>query len=195
MPDTGAARLRLFIALPCPLTPSIAAALDELRTAQHDPASGLRIVDGATLHITLSFLGAVAAGQVAEVGIALQQLRELSAPQLHIVGAGHFPSALWLGVRQDPLLMKLAENCAGAMRALGFELEARTFVPHVTVARLKARPGFDCAAWANKHRDARWAEGTARTVHLYRSDGTGDGARYSVLHSVTLGARPPALAF
>ena len=28
-------------------------------------------------------------------------LRELSAPQLHIVGAVHFPSALWLGVRPD----------------------------------------------------------------------------------------------
>lgn len=192
MRDAGAPRLRLFIALPCPLTPPIASALEQLRAAQRAPASGLRVVEAATLHVTLAFLGAVPAAQLAAVQAALQQLHGLRPPTLHVAGAGCFKSALWLGVRPEPALAALAASCESAMRALGLELDARPFIPHVTLARLKARPGFDCQAWTDRHRGTHWMEATAGIVHLYRSDTSPGGARYSILHSVTLASTPRA---
>jgi 2'-5' RNA ligase len=190
MPDSAAPQQRLFIALPCPLTPAISSALDELREVQLDPAMGLRIVATDTLHITLGFLGAVTADRIAGIHDAMHELRELPAPQLTIIGAGHFPSALWLGVQQTAslALTTLAQRCDQELRARGFELELRPYRPHVTVARIRNRR-FNHDAWCEAQRDTPWATFTADNVHLYRSDTTSDGARYSVIHSVAL-SRP-----
>lgn len=185
------ARQRLFIALPCPLTPQISSALDELRAAQRDAAAGLRVVAGATLHITLSFVGSVPVERIADIHAAMDMLRELPAPQLAIAGAGIFPTALWLGVQHrdggtSSELVTLAQRCEDELRARGFELERRPYRPHVTIARLRTRPNFDCAAWCEARRDMQWAAFSANTVHLYRSDTRDDGTHYSVIHSVAL---------
>jgi len=186
MPADSAARQRLFVAIPCPLTSNIQHALDELRAAQRDAASGLRVVDAATLHITLSFLGSVTVDRITQLQAALDNLHTLPAPQLVLEGVGHFSSALWLGVAPNPALAKLAARCDASLRALGFELEERPFHPHVTLARLNPRPGFDCKAWCRTHRDTRWVEFAADRVLLYRSETFPEGARYSVIHTVTL---------
>ncbi|MDY6984004.1 MAG: RNA 2',3'-cyclic phosphodiesterase [Pseudomonadota bacterium] len=191
MPGSDASRQRLFIAIPCPLTPAISSALDELRAAQRDPASGLRVVSADTLHITLSFPGSVPAERVADVHEAMAQLRILPAPQLAIRGAGHFSSALWLGVEQpeggtSAALDAIAQRCESELRARGFELECRPFHPHVTVARRRNGGHFDCTAWCERHRDTAWTAFTADAVHLYRSETRDNGSRYSVIHSVAL---------
>lgn len=191
MPGSGASRQRLFIALPCPLTPAIASTLDALRAAQRDRASGLRVVAADTLHITLGFLGSVPAERIVDVHDAMAQLRDVPAPQLAIRGAGHFPNALWLGVADSDggtsaALGTLAQGCETALRARGFALERRPFHPHVTVARLKNAGCFDCAAWCKARRDTTWAALTGGAVHLYRSETLDDGARYSIIHSIAL---------
>lgn len=209
MPAEGAAPQRLFIALPCPLNPSIAAALDALGDAQRDPATGLRVVAADTLHITLAFLGSVPADRIADIHAAMAQLQGIPAPRLAITGAGCFSNALWLGVNEtgtDPAevipLTALAQRCEAALRAHGFTLDRRPFHPHVTLARLRNGPRFGaagcsercseryrewCKEWCNAQRDTAWTEFTAGTVHLYRSETLEGGARYSVIHSIALG--------
>jgi len=188
---SDASRQRLFIAIPCPLTPAIASALDELRAAQRDQASGLRVVASDTLHITLSFLGSVAVERIADIHDAREQLGGLPAPQLVIRGAGHFSSALWLGVEQkdggkSEALGAIAQRCETELRARGFELEHRPFHPHVTIARRRNGGRFDCTAWCERLRRTEWTAFTADTVHLYRSETRDGGSRYSVIHSAAL---------
>lgn len=194
MPGEGADRQRLFIALPCPLSPPIATALDALREAQRDPAAGLRVVAADTLHITLEFLGSVPADRIADIHAAMAQLHDMPAPRLAIAGAGHFPNALWLGVRETGTdtagampLTALVQRCEAMLRAWGFALDRKPFHPHVTVARLRNDARFDCAAWCTGQRATAWAAFTASTVHLYRSETLESGARYSVIHSMALG--------
>lgn len=188
---SDASRQRLFIAIPCPLTPAISSALDELRTAQRDPASGLRVVVADTLHVTLGFLGSVPVERIADIHEAMAQLRGLPAPQLVIRGAGHFSSALWLGVEQpeggtNAALNAVAQRCETALRARDFALERRPFHPHVTVARRRNGGRFDCTAWCERLRNSVWTAFTADTIHLYRSETRDGGSRYSVIHSVAL---------
>lgn len=198
----GAARQRLFLALPCPLTPPIAEALDELRAAQDDPTAGLRVVAADTLHITLSFLGSIPPESIADIRAAMAELRKLPAPQLVIRGAGYFASALWLAVEgagedvtgtegisggESAGLATLAQRCEAALRAHDFELEHRPYLPHVTVARLRHGGTFDCQAWCDKHRTTAWAAFTADALHLYRSETLDGAARYSIVHSIPLG--------
>lgn len=210
MPAEGAPPQRLFIALPCPLSPSIAAALDTLGDVQRDPATGLRVVAADTLHITLAFLGSVPADRIADIHAAMAQLRGMPAPRLAITGAGCFANALWLGVNEtgtDPAevtpLTALAQRCEAALRARGFTLDRRPFHPHVTLARLRTGERCGCAAgcnerrnersnkwcqeWCNAQRDTAWTGFTAGTVNLYRSETLEGGARYSVIHSIALG--------
>ncbi|MGV3593087.1 MAG: RNA 2',3'-cyclic phosphodiesterase [Gammaproteobacteria bacterium] len=194
MPAEGAARQRLFIALPCPLSPSIAAAVDALCEAQRDPAAGLRVVATDTLHITLGFLGSVPADRIPDIHAAMAQLRDMPAPRLVIASAGWFSNALWLGVRESGAdatgvtpLAALAQRCEAALVACGFALDRRPFHPHVTLARLRSDARFDCTAWCTDRRDSVWTAFTASTVHLYRSETLQGGARYSVIHSTALG--------
>jgi len=185
--DANTQPLRLFIALPCPINPAIAAAFDQLAAAQNSDNSGIRCVDPATLHITLKFLGSVAGAQVRDVQAALDAaLRGLTAPTLTLHGAGKFPGALWLGVDDNPGLTHIAQRCDSAMAALGFAPERRRYHPHVTLARMKRKATFDADGWAREHSAKHWGQFDARTVHLYRSDTHPDGARYSVIHAVPL---------
>lgn len=183
-PDDGSQRL--FIALPCPLTPPIDKLLAELRIVQQDAAAGLRVVDANTLHVTLSFLGTVSSEHVTDVHAAMAELHDRPAPQLTLAGAGHFANALWLGVRMNPELAALQQHCEAALRERGFALEERSFRPHVTIARLKRRAGFDRKAWCELQRDLQWAEYGAPALHLYRSELRPEGSRYSVIHSIAL---------
>ena len=178
---------RLFVALPCPLNPRIAAALDELRAAQQAPDSGVRVVHETTLHITLKFLGATPEELVPRICDALDAVvQEQAAFELELAGAGFFHSALWLGVKPQPALTKLAQRCNAAFAPLGFKPDDKGYRPHVTLARLKRNPGFDVKAWSQHLRGSDWGTLDARTVQLYRSETLPTGARYTVMHSVNM---------
>lgn len=180
-------RQRLFVAVPCPLTPQLRTALDELHSAQRAQDAGLRVVNADTLHITLKFLGAAAEAQMPDVVHVLEQaLRDQSSFTVQLTGAGSFHGALWLGVAPQPALTELAQRCNSALDALGFAPEDKAFRPHVTVARFNRNPRFDAKAWMQARRDTVWGELPVRSVHLYRSETLPGGAQYTVLHTTVL---------
>jgi 2'-5' RNA ligase len=183
-------RARLFAALDLPAPVRAELAAFGRAAAAGDPA--LRAVGEDSLHVTLIFLGQRplndidAAGQVVEEaasGVAAPLL-ELGAP-------------LWLSPRRPHVLTVELHDRAGALAALqaavaagfgdalGFEPEARPFLPHVTVARVRrgavarrdelpalpplAEPSFPGEA-----------------VTLYRSRLGGGPARYEPLTRVPL---------
>jgi 2'-5' RNA ligase len=125
----------------------------EIPDAVAGPLLGLmRGVPGASwrprenLHITLQFFGEMDERRAEDLDSLLAELANTVAPlALRLKGAGHFggdkPTALYMGVAQDPGLIHLAQGCARAARRLGLRLPRERYLPHVTMAYLSGLDG------------------------------------------------------
>jgi RNA 2',3'-cyclic 3'-phosphodiesterase len=114
----------------------------EVLTAIQARTAGLEVRGGRPTsvfqwHLTLQFLGDV---ELQSVIVALEGF-EVRGGRVRLGGAGAFPSArrgrvLWIGVAEGTrVLARLANGVAECLAPLGFEPEAREFVPHVTLVR------------------------------------------------------------
>ncbi|HST40002.1 MAG TPA: RNA 2',3'-cyclic phosphodiesterase [Conexibacter sp.] len=185
----GGERVRLFAALDLPSEVREALVAWRAPLLEAEPRL-LRPVVPEALHVTLCFLGQRDASEAEAIGGAM-------------VGAvGHerlddlaLADPLWLPRRSPRVLAvglldgsgalgRLQAGVAAALTAGGwFEPEARPFLPHVTVARVRSR---------GNERAARALAGAtlpplpplafdAAAVTLYRSHLGGGGARYEPL--------------
>ena len=126
--------MRLFVALDLPH--DIRQRLAGLAVS----LQGARWVPPENYHITLRFIGEVAAHQAEEIDLALSILKARGF-SLSLTGVGTFekagrPVALWVGVERNPQLDLLQSKIETACQRTGFEPERRRFIPHVTLARL-----------------------------------------------------------
>ena len=162
--------LRLFDALPCP--PEQAAAICAWRDEQEFDG---RPVSQANLHLTLAFLGAQPAERVDELkplpaGIEGPPFK-LTLDRLITLGRGFVclrPSQV------PPALAWLASTLAERLAAQGIILDARPFLPHLTLLR-QAPERVNGAAPAFSWMVDRFV--------LYQSSNTPDGVRYDELGS------------
>ena len=129
---------RAFVAIPCP--DPVAEALARLQADM--PVA--RTVPRENLHLTLCFLGAVPGSTLEAVHEALSDLRqpavEVALQGLDWLG-GHSPRAVVAQVAPSPALQALQTRVTNACRNAGARIERRRFVPHVTLARLRAGAG------------------------------------------------------
>jgi 2'-5' RNA ligase len=98
-----------------------------------------RPVAPENLHLTLVFLGEVPEPSLADADLAFRRIRapgfEVALKGLGLFGGGK-PRAVYCGAADNPALRHLQAKTAAAARAAGLEIEARRYVPHVTLARL-----------------------------------------------------------
>lgn len=138
---------RLFLAL-CP-PPTVRAALAAHVQAWHWNPEARRYAP-EDWHLTLHFLGAVARERIDELqaGLALP----VSPFTLRFGVPLCWPQglAVLLPSAEAPVLSRLHEQLAQAVRALGLRTDARPFRPHITLARHAAQaeppaqpPAFD----------------------------------------------------
>lgn len=103
---------------------------------------GVRWVDPAQMHLTLSFFGDVPD----DIDLALRE--KLSAIEfgdffLPIVGVGTFPAKgapkiIWIGVgKAHPHLFQIHKRVQEAALAAGLEPELKPWHPHITIARCR----------------------------------------------------------
>ena len=126
--------MRLFVGLALPR---------ELRRRLAMMAGGVpgaRWVPEENYHITLRFIGEVAAHQAEEIDHALADLRARRFA-LVLAGVGTFSRAgrettLWVGVERNQQLDLLQGKIETALQRAGLEPERRRFAPHLTLARL-----------------------------------------------------------
>lgn len=138
----GAPRRFLALGVPTVQRQAIAAATAHLRGDD----TGLRPTSPEGWHITLAYLGAVdaaAASQAVEVVRGcLAEVAPRPAPRLQIAGAGRFGDrVLLLEVSDDPpgALAGVVASLHTGLREAGFDLPARRFRAHVTLARAGGR--------------------------------------------------------
>lgn len=171
--------VRLFTALWPPAEAVAALAAD---TAALGAPPGWRVLDPGSWHVTLAFHGQ------ADPGVLARRLestvRSSQAPLLRIAGAGTFDGVRWAGV-------EVADAAAGAQRLARLVTLAggdpTAFVPHVSLLRLRRRPGPgadpDPAITWSAHSGPWWRPAE---VLLVASEPARGGSRYRPVHRVRL---------
>jgi len=145
--------LRLFVALLLPdsVRTRVCAVQDYLRESIGD--EGIRWVPEEQLHYTLKFLGEVQETELDTVCEGIACATACILPwEMTVARIGTFPRRgnpqnLWIGATEGvPVLKKAAEYIDQELKERGFAEEAKEFVPHVTLARMKTREGEEMVA-------------------------------------------------
>ena len=127
---------RLFVSIELPES------VKQTLTALDPHLRGVRWLEPRQMHLTLAFLGNVAAGTQE---LFSEKLRPISWKPffLPLIGLGTFPTKgwpkiVWIGVGTGhPHLFQLHKRVQEALLATGLEPDLRAFHPHVTLARCR----------------------------------------------------------
>ncbi len=133
--------LRTFIAIPVPET--LFPVARNLKNLVRRNGIKVKWVRPEAIHLTLKFLGHTPGSSVEEIRSILSELAQgQMAFQLSVVGTGCFPKQerpriLWLGIKGelDPL-HQLVSEINRRLEPLGYLTEEKTFIPHLTLARI-----------------------------------------------------------
>ena len=188
--------LRVFIAIE--LSPQTLDAIEKqtARLRQTAGSDGIRWVPTQNMHLTLKFIGEIAASHL---DFLKQMLTREAAihPQfeMQIGGLGSFPNSrmprvLWVGLHAPAVLASLHKGIEAGASRLGYEKEERAFSPHLTLGRArqnispaelaKIRTALDTIQLGNI------ATARVDSVHLFKSDLQSGGSVYTKLFSAPL---------
>ena len=184
--------MRLFIALNLPKKERqrIHRAAQRLREGEMP----IRWIEPDNFHVTMKFLGDVRRERLAEIEEGMARVAvSTKSFTTEFGGFGAFPTirrpqVIWLGLGANPELRCLKQDLEWTLGDKGFDAEARSFHPHVTLGRADDRGG----AGAFRGLDDLMADiaftGDVKvhTLDLMRSQLSKSGATYTVLASARL---------
>ena len=184
--------IRCFIAIEIPET--IQNQLARIQGTLRKQIQKASWVKPSNIHLTLKFLGDVDPEDLEFIGEAIEgAVIHHRSFSLRIGGLGAFPNfarprVLWTGVKVGgERVSALAQDINVALTDCGFSLDTKTFNPHLTIARLKAR--IDLRPFTNQYRQydrIDGAEMSVNTISLIQSQLHPTGAIYSTLQSYSL---------
>lgn len=190
-------KVRSFIAieLPAGIKESIAGFQEKLRARNHAP---VKWVEVENIHLTLKFLGNVAADSLDEICSALSKVTStIGSFELQVDKPGVFPGwkrvrVVWLGLTGDlKSLEVLQKGVDSALLPLGFQPEKRDFTPHLTLARVREPATADERQQLGELVNGSEIDSAGRinvdSIHLMRSQLRPSGPIYSRISSFTLG--------
>jgi 2'-5' RNA ligase len=189
-------QIRSFVAIELPeeAREGLARLRKELERDEH---KFVKWVDPRGVHLTLKFLGNIPSKRVAEITEAIEEaVQGISPFRLEISGLGAFPGprqarVFWVGIGGEvDKLSKLQQNLDSAFAALGFAKVERSFVPHLTLARIRQgaspleRKSFGELVGSAIFKDKYHIK--VEAINLMRSQLTPAGAIYTCLSAVEL---------
>ncbi len=188
-------RWRLFIGLLLPA--ETRAALVEVQARLRPPDLAVRWTRPENLHITLHFLGDIAAAQVDLLQSSLDSgLPGHCAPLIDCTTLGAFPNlqrprVLWAGPTSIPQsLLDLNQAAVAAGSSVGVGPEQRAYHPHITLGYVHERATATERAQCGQALQSTPAPGEPVRAHpnvaLFRSVLGRDGATYTPLKTWTL---------
>ncbi|WP_298866979.1 RNA 2',3'-cyclic phosphodiesterase [uncultured Gimesia sp.] len=180
--------MRTFIAVPIHPPRGLRKLLPKLE--QLGPAVKPIAVD--QMHITLKFLGTTELEDVMPISSILKKMRsEFPRLKLAFKGLGAFPrvdhpNVIWAGISDATLLTAMVDYLEQETEKLGYPLERKGFHPHLTLARVNARPADDLFQILQDRSDAEWGEVTVDTIKFYQSEMKSQRAQYHEMQTVKL---------
>jgi 2'-5' RNA ligase len=189
-------RIRSFIAIELPgeIKSDLSQLGDSLMDARHP---FVKWVDFENIHLTLKFLGNVAVNQITEITEAMgEAIRGVSSFRLEISGLGAFPRmeqprVIWVGISgETDKLSELQRRVDSKLVHLGFARENQSFVPHLTLARVRdgasSNDRKDLGRLLTSTKFESKGHITVNSINLMKSQLTPDGPIYSRLFTVSL---------
>lgn len=135
--------IRTFIAIN--ITNEIKERLNKVQTQLKKVEADVKWTNPEGMHITLKFLGNVVIGQLESIyQMVLEATSELNPFLLSLTSVGTFPNlsspkVIWVGVdKGKEECVKLAKRIDENLLRLGFPVEQKAFVPHLTLGRVKS---------------------------------------------------------
>jgi 2'-5' RNA ligase len=179
--------LRLFVALEIPedVRKNLAELIRELRGV----APQAKWVRAENLHITLKFIGEIAAEKLDPIRGALAKARSDSLVKLDFRGLGFFPNeknprVFWAGIEASGNLKTLASEIEIGLETIGIPREQRPFSPHLTLARFESRKVPEKLRAAIRENGAReFGAFETKRFHLIESKLRPSGAEYTTVQS------------
>lgn len=159
----------------------------------------VRWVDPAGIHLTLAFLGELTDEQVASAmqaaDAASHQVTpfELRLKDPGIFGSPRQPRVIWMGIEEvSGNLTRLHDVLNRDLEQRGFEVDARPFSPHLTLARVKQPLNASeqqtlQRLLAGKQSTSASPRQNMRQLSVMKSELLRSGARYTRLGAYPLG--------
>ncbi len=131
----GNKNMRLFLAFKLPLT--AATYLEKIQAQLKPFAKEGSFVPSANLHITLKFLGEVYPDKLYALYGILDELKEYTRPAFSIQQVSTLRAAdiVCAKLKHDGAAAKIESTLTDMLEKVGFTVERRAYVPHVTLIR------------------------------------------------------------
>jgi len=184
-------RTRTFIAVPIHPPRGLRKLLPKLE--QLGPAVRPLLVD--QMHITLKFLGPTELDDIMPISTLLKNMRTMFPRfKLAFKGLGAFPNAerpnvIWAGIADPTVLTSMVDYLEQETEKLGYPLERKGFHPHLTLARVNAKPSPELFDILRDRQDAEWGEVTVDTLKFFESELKSQRAHYHEMQTVKLAVR------
>ncbi len=190
--------VRSFVAidLPAGVRAELTSLEEKLKARRHP---FVKWVDPESMHLTLKFLGNVAADSMPQIVGAVSGVAPMHSPfKLQVADTGAFPNwqrpqVVWVGVGGElDRLNSLQKGLESVLSPLGFPPESRPFSAHLTLGRLRDRVTPD-----DRRRFAEFAQTVefktslsfeVNAIRLMKSQLTPAGPIYSELAVARLGS-------
>ncbi|HVY52649.1 MAG TPA: RNA 2',3'-cyclic phosphodiesterase [Devosia sp.] len=177
---------RLFTGLEVPYDIQLALSL------KRGGLTGARWIDPENYHITLRFIGDVDNRTADEVTFELEKLNHSESFSVRLSHLGTFggdtPRALYAGVENNAALQRLQAAQERVLRRAGLEPDARRFVPHVSLARLRGASAVEVAEFIHQAGQFSPLEFRVGRFVLFSSKASVGGGPYLVEQSYPLAA-------
>jgi RNA 2',3'-cyclic 3'-phosphodiesterase len=177
---------RLFTGLEVPYDVQLALSL------KRGGLLGSRWIDPENYHITLCFIGDVDNHVADEVSYELDRAAHFDSFRIRLSHLGTFggdkPRALYAGVENNEALQRLQATHERILRRVGQAPDARKFVPHVSLARLRGASAIEVADFIHHMGQFTPLEFTVKRFVLFSSKNSVGGGPYLVEQSYSLAA-------
>jgi len=176
--------VRTFICIEIP--DSIKSRIGKLQEALRQIDAQISWTKPSNIHLTLKFLGGVAAPRLELVKKAVERASKGINPiEIEVSGTGCFPSphsprVLWVGIADVPEeLQRLYANLENELSQIGFEREKRKFSPHLTIGRVRTPKNASSVADSLISSSFASERFLAKEVIVMRSDMKPTGSIYT----------------
>ncbi|MCH5157337.1 MAG: RNA 2',3'-cyclic phosphodiesterase [Clostridiales bacterium] len=176
--------MRVFVALDLPQKTKDNLERSSNQFAEH--SNGGNFVPKENFHITLHFLGNVAASDLIYIQSAMDAVKDMPAPEIAVTQfvMQRSNDIVWAKLKQNADLVALHDTLGEKLENNGFEVEHRAFRAHITLIRKKSFT----LPWTEVVKNVKVYNMpfVATNVVLYESVFGENGVTYRELYKVTL---------